>query len=135
MIHLIDTSVIYRLGEPAVSQALIHVGRTNLRMPDVTVLEHIATKPTNAIADAIVKLAMVADIVSLPTQAVGNAIRLMQLLATQRIQGGRKLGDLLIATIALEHGWTVLHYDIDYERIAGVCDLKHQWVVPQSSIT
>lgn len=135
MIHLVDTSVIYRIGQPSVSQALMRIGRVNLRVPDVTVLEHIATRPANAIAGAKRRLATLADSVSLPTDAIATAIKLIELLAAQRVQGGRKLGDLLIATIALERGWAVLHYDIDYERIAKVCDLKHEWVVPRGTIS
>lgn len=42
--------------------------------------------------------------------------------------------DLLIAAAALAADVPVLHYDRDYERIAAVTDLQHQWFVPDGSL-
>lgn len=41
-----------------------------------------------------------------------------------------KLGDLVIAAAAEHAGLVVLHYDLDFERIAGITDQPMEWVVP-----
>lgn len=45
----------------------------------------------------------------------------------------RALPDLIIAAAAMQTDVTVLHYDHDFEIIAEVCDLKHEWIVPPGS--
>lgn len=37
--------------------------------------------------------------------------------------------DVIIAATASEHGLVVLHYDSDYERLAEVANVRHEWVV------
>jgi predicted nucleic acid-binding protein len=41
--------------------------------------------------------------------------------------------DLMLAAIARAHSAVVLHYDSDYERIAGVTGQPHEWIVPRGS--
>jgi predicted nucleic acid-binding protein len=43
------------------------------------------------------------------------------------------LPDVVIACIAAEHGLTVLHYDSDYERLAEVAGIQHEWVVERGT--
>jgi predicted nucleic acid-binding protein len=43
------------------------------------------------------------------------------------------LPDVLIAATAIVHGAAVLHYDRDFERIAGVTGQPHEWIVPPGS--
>ncbi len=42
--------------------------------------------------------------------------------------------DLLIAATAEENGLAVMHYDRDYDLIAGVTGQPTEWVVPRGSI-
>jgi predicted nucleic acid-binding protein len=42
--------------------------------------------------------------------------------------------DLLIATTAEQAGVPLIHYDRDYERIAGVSTLQHHWLVPDGTL-
>lgn len=42
--------------------------------------------------------------------------------------------DLLLAAAAEKAGVPLVHYDRDYERIAGVTDLQHEWFVPDGSL-
>jgi len=42
--------------------------------------------------------------------------------------------DLVVAAAAAEAELTVLHYDEDFERIAGVTGQPTQWVVPRGSL-
>lgn len=47
---------------------------------------------------------------------------------------GRKLPDLLIAAVAIDTGLTLVHYDADFDHIASVSELHHQWIVPRGTI-
>jgi predicted nucleic acid-binding protein len=42
--------------------------------------------------------------------------------------------DLLLASAAEEAGVALVHYDRDYERIAAVSGLRHQWLVPDGTL-
>jgi predicted nucleic acid-binding protein len=42
--------------------------------------------------------------------------------------------DLLLAATAMESDVPLVHYDRDYERIATVSDLRHQWLVPDGAL-
>lgn len=42
--------------------------------------------------------------------------------------------DLVIAAAAESAGLTVLHYDADFERIAEVTGLAHDWIVPRGTV-
>ena len=44
------------------------------------------------------------------------------------------MADLLIAAVAERHALTLLHYDADFETIAGVTGQDARWVVPRGSI-
>lgn len=41
--------------------------------------------------------------------------------------------DVIIAATAREHGHTVLHYDSDYERLAEVAGIRHEWIVERGT--
>lgn len=41
--------------------------------------------------------------------------------------------DVIIAATAAEHGLTVLHHDSDYERLAKVAGISHEWVAVRGS--
>ncbi len=42
--------------------------------------------------------------------------------------------DLLLAAAATRAGFTLVHYDRDYERIANATDLDHRWFVPDGTL-
>jgi predicted nucleic acid-binding protein len=44
------------------------------------------------------------------------------------------LPDLIIAAVAERHRVCVLHYDEDYEHVAGITGQATRWVVPQGSV-
>jgi predicted nucleic acid-binding protein len=41
----------------------------------------------------------------------------------------RKAPDLIIAAVVIRKGLTLVHYDADFDHIAKVSELKHQWIV------
>lgn len=42
--------------------------------------------------------------------------------------------DLLLAAAAEQAGVALVHYDRDYERIAAVCGLRHEWLAPDGTL-
>src|SRR5271165_6867748 len=61
---------------------------------------------------------------------VDRALEVQSQLADRSQHRSVPLPDLLIAACAEAAGLTVLHYDADYERIAGLTGQPVQWVVP-----
>jgi hypothetical protein len=58
-----------------------------------------------------------------------TAVEIMATLA-RKAQHRMPVPDLMIAATALVHDAAVLHYDRDFERIADVTELRHEWIVP-----
>lgn len=127
---LIDTSVIKRLGQPKVRQAVEPLaGAGKLARARVTDLEVGYSARNEAEWDRLVAALGVFDVVESTESHHRRALQVQRLLA-QRSQRGRKIPDLLIAATGEEHGLTVLHYDTDFDLISAVTGQPCQWVVP-----
>lgn len=50
-----------------------------------------------------------------------------------RGQHRTSLPDVIVAATAAEYGLTVLHYDSDYERLAEVSGIAHEWVAERGT--
>jgi predicted nucleic acid-binding protein len=131
--HLLDTSVVSRLGEQevrAVVDPLTHAGR--LGRAGITELE-IGCGSGNArewdqgMADL-----SVFELVETSTDHLRRAKQVQRLLAWRSQR--RKIPDLLIAAVAEEAGLTLLRYDNDFELIATVTGHACRWVVPAGTI-
>lgn len=68
-------------------------------------------------------------------EAEARAIEVQNLLAARGQHRSARLADLLIAAIAEANDLTVLHYDHDYDLIAGVTMQPTEWVVPRGSVS
>lgn len=69
------------------------------------------------------------------TQAdLDRAVEVMAALADAGAHRAASLPDLIIAAVAERHGCTIVHYDSDYDRIAGITGQPVQWVVPRGSV-
>ncbi len=128
--HLVDTSVLKRVGQASVRAAIEPMAVSGqLARPTICDLEVGYSARTAAEWDEI--LAALDAFTSIETTAahVRRALQVQRLLA-ERSQRGRKIPDLLVAAAAEERGLTVLHYDADFDLIAGVTGQDTQWVVP-----
>ena len=63
-----------------------------------------------------------------------RALAVAEMLAEQGQHRGAKPADLIIAAAAEAQDLTVLHYDDDYERIAGVTGQPTKWVAERGSL-
>jgi predicted nucleic acid-binding protein len=128
--HLLDTSVLTRLREPAIRQAIESRAQQGvLARAGISDLE-IGFSARNAaewdrLADAVEAF----ELVETTDEHVRRARRVQRLLASKH-QRGRKVPDLLIAAAAEAHNLTVLHYDADFDQIAALTGQSCQWVVP-----
>lgn len=132
--HLLDTSVLTRLREPTVREAIeprVQLGQ--LARAGISDLE-IGFSARNAaewdrLADAVDAF----ELVETTAEHVHRAKRVQRLLASKH-QRGRKLPDLLVAAAAEARGLTVLHYDADFDLIAAATGQSCEWVVPAGSV-
>jgi predicted nucleic acid-binding protein len=75
---------------------------------------------------------------SLPRAALNDEVfdRALEVQGLLASRGKHRLPipDLIIAACAERAGLTVLHYDADFERIAGVTHQPHEWIVPRGTV-
>ncbi len=132
--HLVDTSVLKRLGIPAVRAAmepLAEAGR--LARAGISDLE-VGYSARNAREwDRLTGALDVLALVETTADHVQRAKQIQRHLASKS-QRGRKIPDLLIAAAAESERLTVLHYDQDFDKIAKVTGQPCEWVVPAGSI-
>ena len=134
MRFLVDTSVLKRLGVPAVRQvvepmaAAGELGRATICDLEVGFSAR-SLSEWNRLAEALTAF----DAIATTAGHVDRALRVQRLLA-RRNQRGRKIPDLLVAAAAEELNVTVLHYDADFDLIGDATGQPCEWVVPAGSI-
>lgn len=134
MSHVLDTSVLTRLGAPSVRsvvEPLASMGRA--ARAGISDLE-IGSSARNAGEwDRLLGGLDVFALLETTAEHVRRARQVQRLLASAS-QRGRKIPDLLVAAAAEEAGCTVLHYDADFDLIASVTGQPCQWVVPPGTV-
>lgn len=132
--YLVDTSVLTRLGVPAVRDRVEPLavagalGRTSISDLEVGYSARNSDEWDDLIAalDAFEPIETTAG-------HIHRALQVQRLLASKS-QRGRKIPDLLVAAAAEELGATVLHFDADFDRIASVTGQLCEWVVRAGTI-
>lgn len=132
--HLVDTSVLTRLGDPVVREVvepLANAGR--LARSEISDLE-VGFSSRNAREwDRLVGSLDIFTLVGATSDHVMRAKQVQRHLASKS-QRGRKIPDLLIAAAAEARRIAVLHYDQDFDKIAAVTGQVCEWVVPAGSV-
>ncbi|HZI38908.1 MAG TPA: PIN domain-containing protein [Acidimicrobiia bacterium] len=72
--------------------------------------------------------------VAMDQSVLDRAVVVQDALAAQSQQRGAKIADLLIAAAAEAAGIVVLHYDRDFDLIAGVTSQPTEWIVPPGTV-
>lgn len=132
--HLVDTSVLTRLGHSAVRDVIEPTAAVgSLARAGISDLE-IGYSARNAKEwDRAFDALHAFDLVETSSGHVRRARQVQRLLAA-RHELGRKVPDLLIAAAAEAAALAVLHYDADFDRIAAVTKQRVEWVVPAGSV-
>jgi predicted nucleic acid-binding protein len=132
--HLLDTSVLTRLREPAVREAIEErAQRGELARAGISDLEIGFSARNAAEWDRLADAMEVFELVESTAEHMRRARQAQRLLASGH-QRGRKVPDLLVAAAAEARNLTVLHYDADFDLIAAVTGQSCRWVVPAGSI-
>lgn len=131
--HLVDTSVLTRLADPAVRAAVERrLNEGQLARAGISDLE-IGYGARNAAEwDRAMDALDAFELVETTADHLRRSRQVQRLLA-ERHQRGRPVPDLLVAAAAEATGLPVLHYDADFERIAAVTGQRCEWVVPAGS--
>jgi len=132
--HLLDTSVLTRLREPAIREAIGPKAESGeLARAGISDLEVGYSARNAAEWDSLARALEIFALVESTAEHVRRARQVQRLLAAKH-QRGRKVPDLLIAAAAEAGNLTVLHYDADFDRIAVVTGQPCEWVVPAGSV-
>ena len=133
--YLADTSVFGRLSRPAVAAAfspLAAEGSVALCSPVAFELGYAARTPA-----AYRELAERLSAFPLLPTTDGDHVRALEVQATLAARSEHRalsLVDALVAAVAEARGLVVLHYDADFELVAGITGQRQQWVVPRGTV-
>jgi predicted nucleic acid-binding protein len=132
--HLLDTSVLTRLRQPAIRAALEGKAEWGqLARAGISDLEIGYSARSDSEWGQLAEALEVFELVESTAVHMVRARQVQRLLAS-RHQRGRKVPDLLIAAAAEARGLTVMHYDSDFDQIAAVTGQPCEWVVPAGSV-
>jgi predicted nucleic acid-binding protein len=132
--HLVDTSVLTRVAQPAVRSALeplmLDCAAARAGMSD---LEIGFSARNGAVWDRLAEAISSFPLVETTERHVRRARQVQRLLAERGLKG-RKIPDLLVAAAAEDRGLVVLHYDSDFDHISRATGQASAWVVPAGKI-
>jgi predicted nucleic acid-binding protein len=132
--HLLDTSVLTRLREPTVREAVESGARRGeLARAGISDLEIGFSARNVAEWDRLTDAVEAFELVETSAEHIRRARQTQRLLASKH-QRGRKLPDLLVAAAAEARGVAVLHYDADFDLIAAATGQPCEWIVPAGSV-
>jgi predicted nucleic acid-binding protein len=128
--YRIDTSVLKRMGQPLV-RAVVEplTAKGEVARPAICDLEVGYSARNAGEWDRLMEALDVFSRVETTAAHLERALQVQRLLA-DRSQRGRKIPDLLVAAAGEALKLTVLHYDSDFDLIAGVTGQPTRWVVP-----
>ena len=133
--YLIDTSAATRWPKSAVAARLDRLALAReLAICAITALELGFSARSGADhARLLQQLAHVYTWAPTDDQVARRALQVQGELAQRGHHRTVRLPDLLVAATAEQHGFTVLHYDRDFDRIAAVTGQPCEWVVPSGT--
>ncbi len=132
--HLLDTSVLTRLGAPSLRAAVEPLAASGrAARAGISDLEIGYSARNAAEWDELVGALDAFELVETTAQHIRRARQVQRMLAAIS-QRGRKIPDLLVAAAAEQAGYTVLHYDADFDLIASVTGQPCQWVVRPGTV-
>jgi predicted nucleic acid-binding protein len=136
-LFLADTSAISRVSNPDVLEELTRLGRLRLLATCATVDLEVLYSARSPSEYTEIARRRSEGFTDLPlTPGIGERAKAVQLQLSRSSQH-RPAGviDLLTAATAEHYGATVLHYDADFDHIAGVTRQGTRWVVPRGTVS
>ncbi|MFF3687668.1 PIN domain nuclease [Streptomyces sp. NPDC002187] len=128
---LIDKSALARYPKPAVRAVIEPLHSAGLlAVCGAVELEVLHSARSKADAERIRDEMCGFDWLRTPDEAWDRAVEVQSLLIAKGNWKALPVSDLIIAATAERHDAIVLHYDGDYDVIAGVTGQRTQWVAP-----
>ena len=132
--HIVDTSVLARLHQPAIRELVeTRARRGELARAGISDLEIGFSARSAEEWEETAEAMNAFELVETTADHVRRARQVQRMLAGKH-QRGRKVPDLLIAAAAEASSLAVLHYDADFDRIAAVTGQPCEWVAPAGSV-
>ena len=132
--YLIDASVLNRLRDDRMRAVVrTYSDRNEIARAGITDLEYFFSARNEREWDMLNETISIFEPVHVESRHFVRAAQVQRILATKS-QRGRKPLDLLVAAVAEDLGFTVLHYDADFDLIADVTGQSCQWVIPAGTI-
>lgn len=134
--YLGDTSALARLGQPAVAAQLgplLESGLVARCTPTDLEAGFSSTSPVSHRAMREERSAW--PFVEMTQPNLDRAVAVQDALAERSQQRGAKIADLLIAAAAEAAGLVVLHYDHDFDLIAGITGQPTDWILPAGTVS
>jgi predicted nucleic acid-binding protein len=133
-VFLADTSAFARSSQASVAAALaplVAQGHVAVCAPVMFELGYSARN----LADHRTVMSRLAAYELVPTTDgdLQRALAVQALLAARGQHRALSLVDALVAAVAETRDLAILHYDADFETVAGVTGQRHHWVVPRGS--
>ena len=101
---------------------------------DLVILELTRLAPNERRAREVTDRLAAFEVVAMPAGLWDRARKTQLALAANGDHRRVPPADLLLAAAAEEAGVVLVHYDRDYERIAAVGSLRHEWLVPNGTL-
>jgi hypothetical protein len=132
--HLVDTSVLTRLGRGAVRTAIESLAAAGqVARAGISDLEVGFSARNLGEWTRLISALAAFPLIETDATHMRRARQVQRLLASRGLRG-RKVPDLLIAAAAETSGLAVLHYDADFDVISRVTGQPCEWVVPAGTI-
>lgn len=132
--HLADTSAFGRFHHAGVRESavpLIASGQVALCGPVIYELGFSARNAADY--DEIMTRADAFDMAPTSDGDIGRALAVQRRLVRRGHHRAVSLVDMLVAAIAESRGLIVLHYDADFDLIAGITGQPAEWIVPRGT--
>ncbi len=129
--YLGDTSALARVTQPQVADRLVPLLESGLvARCTPTDLEAGFSSTSPASHRGMRELRSAWPFIAMDQPVLDRAVEVQDALAHRSQQRGAKIADLLIAAAAESASLVVLHYDQDFDLIAGVTGQSTEWIVP-----
>jgi len=134
--YLVDKSALARWGHEPVAQVLDELLDAGLLFScDILDLELLySARSLQEYRQVEADRALAYQYVITSVAAQRQARNWQESLCARGLHRGPGVIDLLLAATAQEHDLALLHYDADFDVIAGVSDVQTRWVVPRGTL-
>lgn len=132
--YLVDASVLTRLRNDRMRAVVrTYSDQNSIARASITDLEYLYSARNSGEWHELNETINVFVSVEVQARHFSRALQVQKMLA-DRSQRGRKIPDLLVAAVAEDKNYIVLHYDSDFDLIAEVTGQSCQWVIPAGTI-